>query len=142
MVGAALSTVCVALHFRIYCTKGDDMDTQSQMKCVACRADSPAATADDLAEWMPQLPDWKIVERDGVRQLERAFRFKNFAQALAFTNGVGEIAEAEGHHPDILTQWGKVTVWWTTHKIRDLHRNDFIMAAKTDEVAKAPSTAA
>ncbi len=113
------------------------MDTLSQLKCVACRADSPHATAADLAEWMPQLPDWNIVQRDGVRQLERTFKFKNFVQALAFTNQVGEIAEAEGHHPDILTQWGRVTVWWTTHKIKDLHRNDFIMAAKTDEIAKA-----
>ncbi len=113
---------------------GDAMDTLSQLKCVACRADSPPATADDLGEWLPQLPEWKIVERDGVRQLERAFKFKNFVQALAFTNRVGEIAEGEGHHPDILTQWGKVTVWWTTHTIKDLHRNDFIMAARTDQL--------
>ena len=111
------------------------MDVLSQMKCVACRADSPPATADDMAEWLPQLPEWKIVEREGVRQLERSFKLKNFVQALAFTNRVGEIAEAEGHHPDILTRWGKVTVWWTTHKIKNLHRNDFIMAAETDEIA-------
>ena len=108
------------------------MDALLQMKCVACRADSPPATADDVTEWMPQLPEWTIVERDGVRQLERTFRFTNFVQALAFTNCVGELAEAEGHHPDILTQWGKATIWWTTHKIKNLHRNDFIMAAKTD----------
>jgi len=110
------------------------MDALLQMKCVACRADSPPATADDIAEWMPQLPEWKIIERGGVRQLERAFKFKNFAQALAFTNRVGDIAEAEEHHPDILTQWGKVTVWWATHKIKNIHRNDFIMAAKTDQL--------
>lgn len=118
------------------------MDELLQMKCVACRADSPPATDADLAEWLPQLPNWQIVERDGVRQLERAFKFKNFVQALAFTNRVGELAEAEGHHPDMLTQWGRVTVWWSTHKIKNLHRNDFIMAAKTDDIARTmPATA-
>ncbi len=104
------------------------------MKCVACRADALPATESDLAEWLPQLSEWKIVERDGVRNLERGFKFKNFAQALAFTQHVGDLAEAEGHHPDILTQWGKVTVWWSTHKIRNLHRNDFIMAARIDRL--------
>ena len=70
----------------------------------------------------------------GVRRLERVFAFKDFAQALAFTNQVGELAEAEGHHPAILTEWGRVTVTWWTHKINGLHRNDFIMAAKTEAV--------
>ena len=83
----------------------------------------------------PQIPDWQIVERDGIRRLERVFRLKDFAQALAFTKKVGAIAEAEGHHPALLTQWGSVTVTWWTHKIRGLHRNDFIMAAKTDRLA-------
>ena len=114
------------------------MDTLVQMKCVACRADSPPATESDLAEWLPQLPEWKIVERDGVRHLERTFKFKNFVQALAYTNRVGELAEAESHHPDILTQWGSVTVWWSTHKIKNLHRNDFIMAAKSDRLYSSP----
>ncbi len=118
------------------------MDTLVHMKCVACRADSPPATADDFAEWLPQLPKWKIVEREGVPNLERAFKFKNFQQALAFTDHVGDLAEEEGHHPDLLTQWGKVTVWWSTHKIKNLHRNDFIMAAKTDDLARALSVAA
>jgi 4a-hydroxytetrahydrobiopterin dehydratase len=110
------------------------MDALVQMKCVACRADSPSATDSDLAEWLPQLPGWKIVERDEARHVERSFKFKNFSQALAFTNRVGELAEEEGHHPDILTRWGEVTIWWSTHKIKDLHRNDFIMAAKTDRL--------
>ena len=118
------------------------MDTLVQMKCVACRADSPPATADDFAEWLPQLPKWKIVEREAVPNLERVFKFKNFQQALAFTDHVGDLAEEEGHHPDLLTQWGKVTVWWSTHKIKNLHRNDFIMAAKTDDLARALSVAA
>jgi 4a-hydroxytetrahydrobiopterin dehydratase len=79
-----------------------------------------------------QVPDWQVVEREGIRRLERTFRFPDFASALAFTNQVGALAEAEGHHPAILTEWGRVTVSWWTHAIRGLHRNDFIMAAKTD----------
>ena len=110
------------------------METLIQMKCVACRADAPPATDSDLADWLPQLPDWKIVERDEVRNLERVFKWKNFVQALAFTNRVGELAEEEGHHPALLTEWGKVTVTWWTHKIKGLHRNDFIMAARTDQL--------
>jgi 4a-hydroxytetrahydrobiopterin dehydratase len=92
---------------------------------------------EEIAELKPQIPDWQIIERDGIRQLERVFRLKDFAQALEFTNKVGALAEAEGHHPAVLTQWGSVTVTWWTHKIRGLHRNDFIMAAKTDRLAPA-----
>ena len=115
------------------------MDHLAHLKCVACRADALPVTADDIAAWLPQLPEWKIIEREGVPNLERAFRFKNFQQALAFTDQIGDLAEEEGHHPDILTQWGKVTIWWSTHKIKNLHRNDFIMAAKTDDIAKTVS---
>lgn len=88
----------------------------------------------EIAEYRPQVPDWKIVERDGIPRLERAFAFEDFGDALDFTNDVGTLAEEEGHHPAILTEWGRVTVTWWTHKIRNLHVNDFVMAAKTDEV--------
>ncbi|HEU5015428.1 MAG TPA: 4a-hydroxytetrahydrobiopterin dehydratase [Roseiflexaceae bacterium] len=103
-------------------------------RCVACRRDSPRVTAEEIAELQPQIPDWDMPERDGVARLERAFTFPDWAQALAFTNKVGQLAEQEGHHPVIITDWGKVTVAWWTHKIKGLHRNDFIMAAKTDQL--------
>ncbi|MDR5682656.1 MAG: 4a-hydroxytetrahydrobiopterin dehydratase [Armatimonadota bacterium] len=109
------------------------------MKCSACRGGEPTLTDDEIAQLHPQVPDWQVVERDGIRRLERVFRFKDFAEAMAFTHRVAEIAEAEGHHPAILTEWGRVTVTWWTHKIRGLHRNDFIMAAKTDEVYRSSS---
>ncbi len=105
----------------------------SQQKCVACRKGEPTVTEAEIAELHPQIPEWQIVEREGIKRLERVFKFENFAQALAFTNKVGEIAEAEGHHPALLTEWARTTVSWWTHKIKGLHRNDFIMAAKTDE---------
>lgn len=82
----------------------------------------------------PQIPEWMIIEVDGVQRLERVFKFKNFVEALDFTNKIGEIAEQEDHHPLIVTEWGKVTVQWWTHVVKGLHKNDFIMAAKTDEL--------
>jgi 4a-hydroxytetrahydrobiopterin dehydratase len=90
-------------------------------------------TEAEIAELHPQIPDWRIVERDDVARLERVFTFPDFRQALDFTNRIGALAEAEGHHPALLTEWGKVTIAWWTHKIKGLHRNDFIMAAKTDQ---------
>ena len=110
------------------------MDQLTQLKCTACRGGEPTVTDAEIAEFKPQVPEWKIVEVDGIKRLERVFKFKDFVSALAFTNKVGELAESEGHHPALLTEWGRVTVTWWTHKIRGLHRNDFIMAAKTDEL--------
>jgi len=102
--------------------------------CEACRADAPRVTGAEATELLTEIPGWQIVEREGIPRLERVFKFKDFAEALEFTNRVGAVAEEEGHHPAILTEWGKVTVSWWTHAIRGLHRNDFIMAAKTDEL--------
>jgi 4a-hydroxytetrahydrobiopterin dehydratase len=112
------------------------MTALTQAHCEACRADAPKVSDDELAELIRQIPDWNIETRDGHMELEKVFLFKNFRHALAFTNAVGELAEAEGHHPGLLTEWGKVTVTWWSHSIKGLHRNDFIMAARTDEVAK------
>lgn len=89
---------------------------------------------EEMARYQQQVPQWSVVERDGIKRLERVFPFKNFVKALAFTNKVGEIAEQEGHHPAILTEWGKVTVMWWTHTVGGLHKNDFIMAARTDQL--------
>lgn len=110
------------------------MSELSEQHCEACRADAPLISDDELRELMPKIPDWEIIVVDGVMQLRRDFRFSGFAEAMAFSNRVGEIAEAEDHHPAILTEWGKVQVTWWSHKIRGLHRNDLIMAAQTDDV--------
>jgi 4a-hydroxytetrahydrobiopterin dehydratase len=106
----------------------------SKQSCEACRADAPTVSDEDLKLLMPNIPDWQVIVVDGVMQLSREFGFSNFEQAMAFSNRVGEIAEAEDHHPAILTEWGKVTVTWWSHKIKGLHKNDLIMAARTDEV--------
>lgn len=106
----------------------------TQEKCEACRADAPKVSDEELRELVRLIPDWSIEVRDGVMQLEKRYEFPDFVQALAFTNKVGEIAEDEGHHPKLVTEWGSVVVTWWSHKIRGLHRNDFIMAAKTDKL--------
>ncbi|MDE0083402.1 MAG: 4a-hydroxytetrahydrobiopterin dehydratase [Gammaproteobacteria bacterium] len=111
------------------------MSELSRMKCEACRRGAPTVTEEEARELGAAVPDWMIVDRDGIPTLERTFDFPDFVAALAFTNEVGVAAEEEGHHPALLTEWGRVTVSWWTHKIRGLHQNDFIMAAKTDEVA-------
>ena len=110
------------------------MSNLREMKCVACRAGEPAVTDAEIDALLPQIPDWQVKEVNGERRLERVFKFKNFAQALEFTNKVGAIAEEEDHHPRIVTEWGKVTLDWWTHKIGGLHKNDFIMAAKADQI--------
>lgn len=104
-------------------------------RCVACRKDSPRVEPEEAARLITQLPDWAIVERDGAPRLERTFKFGDYPEALRFVQRVGELAEAEGHHPVMEVRPRRVTVTWWTHAIRDLHRNDFIMAAKTDALA-------
>jgi 4a-hydroxytetrahydrobiopterin dehydratase len=111
------------------------MATVAQEKCEACDRNAPRLTDQQLAELKPQIPDWQVVERDDIPRLERSFKLKDFAAALELTNRVGALAEEAGHHPAIVTEWGRVTVTWWTHKIRGLHRNDVIMAARTDEAA-------
>src|SRR6185503_17097780 len=112
------------------------MTELSQSQCVACRAGEPTVTDSEIYLLHPQIPEWQIKEVDGVKRLERVFKFKNFALALEFTNKVGAIAEEEDHHPMIITEYGRVTVVWWTHAVKGLHKNDFIMAAKTDELAR------
>ena len=110
------------------------MKQLTEMDFVATGADEPAATKEEISGWREQLPEWQVLERDGASQLERAFEFDNFAQALGFTDRVGRLAEEKNHHPTLVTEWGKVTVTWWTHSVGGLHRNDFVMAAKTDEL--------
>lgn len=110
------------------------MSNLLELKCVPCRGGETPLDEAQIAVFQPQVPEWKVSEVEGEKRLSRVFKFKNFAQALAFTNQVGGLAEAEDHHPALLTEWGRVTVSWWTHSIKGLHQNDFIMAAKTDRL--------
>lgn len=110
------------------------MEKLSQGRCEACRKDSPMVTGDQAEQLLGLLDRWDIEQRDGVKQLQKTFKFENFTSAMEFAHKVGDKAEQENHHPTIIVEWGKVTVTWWTHKIGGLHMNDFIMAAKTDQL--------
>lgn len=115
------------------------MSDLADRPCEACRPDSPCVAAAELEALLADIPGWSIADDQGVPQLTRRFAFRDFLDALAFTNRVGALAEEADHHPSLLTEYGSVTVRWWTHTIRDLHINDFILAARTsrlfDEVA-------
>lgn len=108
------------------------MDDLLHSSCVPCRGGVPPLTKDEIAKFLPRVPGWQVIEKDGIARLAREFKLKDFRAALDFANRVGELAEREQHHPDLHVAWGKVVVETWTHKIRGLHPNDFILAAKID----------
>ena len=110
------------------------MKSLAHQICTACRKDSPAATDLEVKQFLLEISNWSLETQASGRQLSRAYRFKNFLNALRFTEAVGAMSELEGHHPRIVTEWGRVSISWRTHSIKDVHRNDFIMAAKTDQL--------
>ena len=111
------------------------MNRYSDMTCEACRVGAPPASEEQIKAFLDDNPDWVRLVVDGEPRIQRVFQFGDFEQALSFTNRVAALAEEQGHHPALLTEWGRVTVSWWTHKIRDLHVNDLIMAGKTDRLA-------
>ena len=104
--------------------------------CEACRIDAPKVTNSEIESLMPQIPSWSILENDDIKRLVCSFAFLDYDQTVNFANSVAKLAEEEDHHPEIIIEWGKVTVSWWSHKIKGLHMNDFICAAKTDELLK------
>lgn len=89
-------------------------------------------TDTEIADLLPNVPTWEIVEEQGMKRLTRTFQFDDFVTALAFTNSVGEIAERHDHHPRIMTEWGRVNVTWWSHEERGIVTTDFDMAMKID----------
>ncbi len=110
------------------------MNALSENKCVPCKGNSPRITQKEIDQLHPRISDWDILSENKVDYLYRSFEFKNFSAAVKFVNSVSSTAEYEGHHPKLILEWGKVQVMWWTHKIKGLHRNDFVMAAKTDSI--------
>jgi 4a-hydroxytetrahydrobiopterin dehydratase len=117
-------------------TRSEKMERKELTKqhCVPCSGEEPPVSKEEMDELMPTVPEWEVIEKNGAPRLKRTFEFSNFQEALDFTNKVGAVAEAEGHHPIITLTWGKATVEWYTHAISNIHKNDFIMAANTDEI--------
>ena len=107
-------------------------ETLAEKTCKPCRGGVPPLTHDEAQRFQAQAPDWELGE--DAHRIERTFRFHNFRESLAFVQEVSELAETEGHHPDISFGWGYATVSMSTKKIKGLHENDFIMASKIDRV--------
>jgi 4a-hydroxytetrahydrobiopterin dehydratase len=106
-----------------------------EKNCTPCRGGIPPLTEEEAEGLHAQAPDWRLLE--AAKRLERTYRFRNFGEAFAFVERAAGLAEAEGHHPEIHFGWGFATVSLQTKKIRGLHENDFIMAAKLDRIAVA-----
>jgi len=106
-------------------------------RCEPSRMGAPVVTEDEASELIVNIPSWKRLFHDGVEKLMREFHFLEFKDAFEFSYKLASLAEREQHHPSMLIEWGKVTVYWWSRKINGLHVNDFIMAAKTDLIAKS-----
>ena len=100
--------------------------------CTPCRGGIPPLTREEAELLQGQAAGWQLLEE--AHRIERSFRFRNFREALTFVQEIGELAEAEGHHPNISFGWGSATVSLQTKKIKGLHENDFIMATKIDRI--------
>lgn len=114
-------------------------ETLAEKKCTPCRGGIPPLTPEEAKRFQSQTPDWEL--RDESRRIERMFRFNDFREALSFVREVGDLAETEGHHPDISFGWGYASVSLRTKKIKGLHENDFIMASKIDRMFHGPEGA-
>ena len=108
----------------------------SQINCEACREDAPVLNEKEIDDLLPQIPSWNVFEQEGIKRLICSFAFLSYEDSLKFTNQVAKLAEEEDHHPEIVLEWGRVTVTWWSHKIKGLHKNDFICASKTDLLFK------
>jgi 4a-hydroxytetrahydrobiopterin dehydratase len=110
------------------------MNDLKLMNSTIPKIGSPPLSNAEAEVYLPQIPEWNVIEIEGINRLERQYKFNNFQAALNFTVRIGELAEQEDHHPAILTEWGKVKVNWWTHAVGGLHLNDFILAAKSDQI--------
>ena len=103
--------------------------------CEACRIDAPTVSDNEAAILIKEIEGWDLIN-DGIKKLKKEFSFSNYSDSVDFLNKVADMADKEDHHPQIILEWGKVTVIWWSHKIKGLHKNDFICAAKTNKITK------
>ena len=103
--------------------------------CEACRIDAPKVSDDEASLLIKEIEGWDVID-EGIKKLKKEFSFSNYSDSVDFSNKVADMADKEDHHPQIILEWGKVTVIWWSHKIKGLHKNDFICAAKTNKISK------
>ncbi len=115
--------------------RGGDAKRLAEMRCEPCRADSPAVASDMRETLLAELAGWTVAVVDGIPRLVRTYKTADFAAALGLANRIGEMADLEDHHPELVVEWGRLRVSWWTHAIGGLHMNDFVLAARCDEMA-------
>ena len=111
------------------------MNDLASSSCEACRIDAPLVSDDEASLLIKEIEGWDLIN-DGIKKLKKEFSFLNYSDSVDFSNKVADMANKEDHHPQIILEWGKVTVIWWSHKIKGLHKNDFICAAKTNKISK------
>ena len=111
------------------------MSDLAASSCEACRIDAPIVSDNEASILIKEIEGWDLIN-DGIKKLKKEFSFSNYSDSVDFSNKVADMAEKEDHHPQIILEWGKVTVIWWSHKIKGLHKNDFICAAKTNKISK------
>ena len=109
------------------------MNDLSSQSCEACQIDAPKVPQDQIQILLSEINGWVLIE-EPINKIQKVFSFKSYKDSVDFSNKVASLADAEDHHPQIVLEWGKVTVIWWSHKIEGLHKNDFICAAKTDKL--------
>ena len=107
------------------------MSALSTQTCEACSASATQLTPEEIQSFLPEVSGWDIICESNIQKLSRTFKTKNYAESMSFTNAVAELAESANHHPLLIVEYSSVTVLWWSHKIKGLHTNDFILAAKT-----------
>ena len=111
------------------------MSDLAASSCEACRIDAPIVSDNEASMLIKEIEGWDLIN-DGIKKLKKEFSFSNYSDSVDFSNKVADMADKEDHHPQIILEWGKVTVIWWSHKIKGLHKNDFICAAKTNNLSK------
>lgn len=110
------------------------MNLLTTASCEACKKNAPSLSSTELNSLLPEIPDWQLINDNGINKLQQIFTIKNYQQAVKFTLAIAELAEQQGHHPKITLEYGQVSVQWWTHIINGLHKNDVIMAAKSSDI--------
>ena len=110
------------------------MEQLSNAQCEACDISAKPASEPEIKSYMAQVQGWEIINDEGIQKLSQTFTTQNYTRSMSFTNEVAKLAESINHHPQMVVEYGSVTVVWWSHKIKGLHKNDFIMAAKTSEL--------
>ena len=110
------------------------MNDLTESKCEACSLDAIPLFKEDIDALLLDVDGWELIVDSEVNKLQRVFATKNYTKSMSFVNSIAGLAESEGHHPLLIVEYGAVTVVWWSHKIKGLHKNDFIMAAKTSEL--------